>query len=94
METQFAVEQQTILRALTVLWRKTLGRDVGPNDDFFDSGGDSLKAINMIMEVQSTHKVEIDVETFFEEPTLSKLTDAIITLSAAREQKTSKAGSS
>jgi len=87
METQAAIERQAILGNITALWKKTLAKDVGPEDDFFDAGGDSLKAIIMITEVQSTYNVEIDVEMFFEDPSINKLADTLVALLTAKGQK-------
>lgn len=78
MEAQISTGTESIVLDLTSLWRKLLSRDVGPDDDFFDSGGDSLRAITMIMEVQSTYGIELDVETFFEHPTIRRLADVIV----------------
>jgi acyl carrier protein len=61
------------------LWAQILRRDVGPNDDFFDVGGDSLTAVRMIVEVQKAYHVEIELETFFEAPSVEKLASLIVT---------------
>ena len=78
METQTVEGQQAISGYLTDLWKSILGRDVDPEADFFESGGNSLSAIRMIMAVQTTYNVELDLETFFEEPTVANLTATIL----------------
>ena len=72
-----AIDRDAIIRDLTRMWTKLLGKEAGVNDDFFDAGGSSLAGINMIIEVQSTYRVELDVEAFFEEPTITRLASAI-----------------
>lgn len=57
------------------LWEKFTLKSADVNCDFFDSGGDSLGAINMIVEIQKLHGVEISVEKFMRTPTLAFLTD-------------------
>jgi acyl carrier protein len=78
-----AIERDATIRNLTRLWAKLLGKEVGINDDFFDAGGSSLAGINMIIEVQSTYHVELDVEAFFEEPTIARLASAVAQAEAA-----------
>jgi acyl carrier protein len=77
------MEQQAIASNLTELWQKLLKSPVGPQDDFFELGGDSLAAIRMILEVQSAYRVELDAETFFEAPCIANLTKAIVEKSQA-----------
>ncbi|WNG43369.1 acyl carrier protein [Archangium minus] len=78
MEAQTSVEPQAVSAYLTRLWSQLLQRDVNPSDDFFDVGGSSLAAIRMVMEVQSAYHIEIDVETFFEQSSINRLTDIIV----------------
>jgi acyl carrier protein len=70
-------ERKAITNNLTELWEKILRKEVDVEDDFFESGGDSMAAIRMVMEVQSTYNLEIEVETFFMEPTISRLAGMI-----------------
>jgi len=86
-------ERQAISSYLTELWQKILQRPVDPAADFFEVGGDSMGAVRMVMEVQSFYKVEIDVETFFVEPTIERLADIIEHSKAAvPAQKSASAG--
>jgi acyl carrier protein len=77
METSAAVEHTAITSQLTRLWAGILGKEVGPDDDFFDAGGSSLAGIKMIIDVQSLYHLELDIESFFEYPTISRLAAAI-----------------
>ena len=67
-----------VTEQLLVIWRNLLNKDVLPQADFFEAGGDSLKAIRMILEVQKTFEVDLDVETFFEAPSVARLADLIL----------------
>lgn len=46
---------------------------VGIDDDFFELGGDSIKAISAISILQQKHNLDIPVTTFFEKSTIRKL---------------------
>jgi len=66
---------------LKQIWQQYLGRkDIGYNDDFFQIGGDSLLAIQMIG-AASKSGIEIKVSDFFSQPTISAL------VSIARKEK-------
>jgi len=80
------MEHKHVTHYLTGLWTRLLGKEVTPVDDFFDLGGDSLTGINMIMEVQSTFHVDLDLETFFEGPCINQLAATIVSASAATGQ--------
>jgi oxalate---CoA ligase len=79
---------------LREMWMRTLNLDVlGLEQDFFDAGGDSLTAMNMLTEVDLRFGCETAVQaaSFFDEPTLERLT-ALVGQKAARvEQSTSNA---
>ena len=56
------------------LWSRTLGiADIGLDDDFFDLGGDSLFAIELLSLVRDIFGVELGIGEFFEAPTLGEL---------------------
>lgn len=48
-------------------------RSVGVQDDFFELGGDSLKAITVVSRIHKILDVEIPVTEFFQNPTIEKL---------------------
>lgn len=62
------------------LWKQLLRvGSVGPDDDFFQLGGDSMLAVRMLGTVSSRFGVKIDVVRFLQTPnirTLSKLAAA------------------
>ena len=78
MELQGTTDHRTVTSYLLGLWTEILHKDVGTTDDFFEVGGDSLSAIRMIVEVQKTYKVEIEMETFFEVPSVERLANLIV----------------
>ncbi len=61
-------------RELARIWQKTLGVDfVGPDDDYFDLGGDSSLAVQMFAQVERVFKVKLPLATLYEAPTIKEL---------------------
>jgi amino acid adenylation domain-containing protein len=58
---------------LTLLWRKILGRPVGPNDNFFDLGGTSLQVLEVHAELTRTLHRPLAVTALFEHATIRAL---------------------
>jgi len=69
MEDASAIE-----RSLTTIWKKVLGRShIGSNENFFDAGGTSLKAMVVIAMIRRELKENVSIITFFECPTIKLL---------------------
>ena len=67
------VENSTIQK-LSVIWQHFFGKGtVGAGDDFFESGGDSLKALTIINRISKAFRVDISVKDFFNHATITKL---------------------
>jgi acyl transferase domain-containing protein/NADP-dependent 3-hydroxy acid dehydrogenase YdfG/acyl carrier protein len=67
-----------VVERLRQLWSHTLGVDeIGPDDDFFDLGGTSLSAIELMSNVRDVFDVELTIGFLFEAPTLSELTELL-----------------
>jgi acyl-coenzyme A synthetase/AMP-(fatty) acid ligase/thioesterase domain-containing protein/acyl carrier protein len=49
------------------------GVELGPDDNFFDSGGHSLLAARLMLEIERVFGVELPPRDFFAEPTISAL---------------------
>jgi acyl carrier protein len=83
-ETDF--EQQ-----LVEVWQKVLGlRKIGLNDNFFEVGGTSLKAVQLMATLKKDMKIDLSIVTLFECPTVSLLTKK---LNAEKSDTQSTAGS-
>jgi hypothetical protein len=64
----------TLETALTDIWRKVLGRaHIGMNDNFFEVGGTSLRAVQVIAMIQKQLKQSLPIVSLFECPTLTLL---------------------
>lgn len=64
---------------LAEMWAEVLGVEepVGVDDDFFDLGGHSLTATQIIARIQSAFAVAVPIVTLFEHPTVAGLAEAI-----------------
>jgi FkbH-like protein len=60
--------------ALLNIWRKVLGRSsIGLNDNFFEAGGTSLRAVQVIAAIKKELKQTLSIVSLFECPTVSLL---------------------
>jgi amino acid adenylation domain-containing protein len=55
---------------------------LGTEDDFFEAGGDSLSAMQVIARLNETFRIELPADSLFEHPTVTELA-AVIEMSAA-----------
>jgi acyl-CoA synthetase (AMP-forming)/AMP-acid ligase II/acyl carrier protein len=72
-------------KAVADLWRDVLGvRRVGLHDSFFDVGGHSLAAVQMIARLEERFAITFPVAALFEATTVQKLAVLVDALTAAR----------
>jgi acyl carrier protein len=57
----------SLVREVSALWEECLGggREVGPEDDFFALGGNSLAGIKIIERVLKDYGVQLSVRDFY-----------------------------
>ena len=68
------------LAILLALWREVLKRqDIGCDDDFFQFGGDSLSAIDLIHRIEEELQYKLPLTILTEAPTVSKLAARLAT---------------
>ncbi|MFD4628395.1 thioester reductase domain-containing protein [Streptomyces sp. NPDC058284] len=61
-------------REVAAVWREVLGlREVDPDEDFFDAGGHSLRAVRVLLRLRERLGVDLPVQVFFEAPTVTAL---------------------
>jgi acyl carrier protein len=64
----------TLEAALSNLWKKVLGRrQIGINENFFEAGGTSLKAVQVIALIQKELRRGLSITSLFESPTIKLL---------------------
>jgi phthiocerol/phenolphthiocerol synthesis type-I polyketide synthase E len=60
---------------LTHLWEELLGvQTVGPDQNYFDLGGDSSLAVQLFARIEKIFHVKLPLATLFEAPTIEELT--------------------
>ncbi|MET0647782.1 MAG: amino acid adenylation domain-containing protein [Pyrinomonadaceae bacterium] len=62
---------------LIPVWSELLGARVGPQSDFFESGGHSLLGTQVISRVRKVFSVELPLRTLFDAPKLSAFARAV-----------------
>ena len=64
--------------SLATTWEKILGVErVGINDSFFELGGNSLRALNLVLEMEEATGIEIDLGEVFRSPTIAELVTSL-----------------
>lgn len=69
-----ASESDVIQSTLTHIWEDTLRRrPIGPDEEFFDLGGDSLLAAEIALRIGRAFGCKLGLPTFFEAPTIARM---------------------
>ncbi|SDN51080.1 non-ribosomal peptide synthetase [Allokutzneria albata] len=70
--------QNATEEALAAIWAGVLDLDtVGRDENFFDLGGHSLKAAQLVVRIQETFQITLPLRTLFQQPTVAKLAEEI-----------------
>jgi amino acid adenylation domain-containing protein len=70
--------------AIGGIWAEVLNRPaVGPQEDFFALGGDSLRGLQMVARIQEVRGLDVPLEMLFEHPTLAGFTSLVSSLAPA-----------
>ncbi len=65
-------------QAILDIWQRYLGgRQIGVKDDYFEIGGDSLKAVLVIGECSEHFGIDLPLSVLFERRTVERLADAV-----------------
>lgn len=59
--------------AVAEVWQEVLDQPVGPRDNFFDLGGNSLDAVRIVVRIEALLDVEVDVGSLFETLTVADM---------------------
>ena len=78
-ESEEVVEtpRSTIERAIGAIWHDLLGEVVSPNTNFFDVGGTSMVAIQLVARLRDAFPVELPITYVFDYPTIADLAEAV-----------------
>lgn len=73
-ETKFQSPENSTQEALVEIWKRLLHlENVGIDDDFFDLGGDSLRAVHLFHEIHRKLGLERPLSTLIQAPTVREL---------------------
>jgi acyl carrier protein len=79
-EMSYAAMNTPVEKVLVKLWADTMEiENLDIYDDFFELGGDSLLAAQIVSEVNSIFSVKQPLKTLFEAPTVAKLVEFLLT---------------
>ncbi len=68
----------TIAR-LTHIWQNLLNvRPIGPDQDYFELGGDSLFVVELLTQVEQEFGIALPLASFFDATTIRELTQIIV----------------
>lgn len=75
---EFVAPRTSTESDLAALWSEILGNDgFGIHDNFFDSGGHSLTATQLVTRIRKTFAVELSLRDFIKYPTIAGLAELI-----------------
>ena len=78
LEETYVAPRTEIERTLVAIWQEVLHlKKVGIHDNFFEIGGYSLLAIQVISRINKAFQVDLPLPPFFENPTISGLSKTI-----------------
>jgi amino acid adenylation domain-containing protein len=90
--SEYVAPQTEIQQVLTEIWAEVLGiEQVGIHDNFFNLGGDSLRATEVVARLLGIFHIDIDLLSLFETPTIAELAELVQRLlsGSGRSQTTS-----
>ncbi len=78
LDTPYTAPGNEIQQKLAYIWQRFFGLEqVGIDDDFFDLGGDSLKAMTVAFDIQREFSVNVTLVEFFKRCTIRRLDEYI-----------------
>ncbi|WP_366514015.1 methyltransferase domain-containing protein [Moorena sp. SIOASIH] len=89
VSTEYVAPQTQTQKALAEIWAEVLGIEkVGIHDNFFDLGGHSLMATQVVSRVQQAFGNELTLQGLFESPTIAGIAKNIEVLRQLPQDKT------
>ena len=78
LEAAFVTPRSSLEQELKQIWSEVLGfDDLGIHDNFFDLGGDSLRAAQVVARIRRSLHLEVSLQDLFSAPTLAALADYV-----------------
>ncbi len=77
-ERCYIAPQTPTQESLALIWRNVLGAEqVGITDNFFEMGGHSLMAMQVVARIRRVFDVEVPIRSLFEDPTIKGLANEV-----------------
>ena len=74
----FVAPRNDLEQRLAEIWQQILGQErVGIEDNFFDIGGHSLPAIQVISRVSEAFEIDLPIRSFFNAPTIANVAETV-----------------
>ena len=78
LTTKYLPPENKIQMKLCSIWQSFLGTDkIGIEDDFFELGGDSLKAMSILNTIKKEFDCEINIQELYDSPTIKTVSSKI-----------------
>ena len=75
----FVAPSTSTEQKIAAIWFEVLGwNQIGIHDDFFELGGDSLLAVQVVSRLRQAFEVEVPVAALFESPTIAQLAEGLV----------------
>ncbi|MCP4220676.1 MAG: amino acid adenylation domain-containing protein, partial [bacterium] len=87
ISADYVASTNAVEEALVKSWTDVLGRKVGIEDNFFEIGGDSIKAIQIVSKLQR-QKLKLEVGQMFLHKTIRQLAPFLKSIDAEKTRKT------
>jgi acyl carrier protein len=79
LSTALVAPRNDIESNLVEIWKETLSvEEIGVHDNFFEAGGDSLLATQLISRLNEIFNVELSLRALFQSPTIASLALIIV----------------
>ena len=79
-KVEYVAPRNEIEEKLVKIWEEVLGKkkeEIGVHDDFFDLGGDSLKAFRVVSRIQNVFGLSLELRNFFSYPNIEDISEYI-----------------
>ncbi|MBL6449613.1 amino acid adenylation domain-containing protein [Fulvivirga sp. 29W222] len=80
-EVKTLSKEHNPVEALTEVYEAFFGKQVSVKDDFFELGGDSLKAMSLVARINKHLGVSLSISDIYRNPTIKELAESLKTLS-------------